>query len=629
MGTTNTRSLLTAFGGLNETYSCAEGELSGCMNFSGRGYPALQTRSPRRRMYDLPECGGMYHLNGLLTVQGKNLIWTPDDTERQTVTLENAVTEGKKTLIGMGTRVLIWPDAVSFDTEDGSLTSLAAEWEQGSADTVLLQPCDAGGKTYTVTESGAAEPEAPADGQLFLKLNNTASPEAYVNVLEQYSAASGKWAEIPLNYLKVSCGGSAGKFRQGDTVTLSGIPEQALQYIAPDIGGEVELQMVQGDSFVMSVSANTESLYYYGRFEITAGSVKWYGADGVQKSSLAAKGAVKLQRRVPTLEYVTECNNRIWGCSSRENVIYACKLGDPTNWFAYRGIASDSYAVTVGSDGAFTGAATCRGYALFFKENALHKIYGSKPGDYQLVTTQCRGVARGAGRSLCVIAEVLYYLSLDGVMAWDGSLPEKVSGKLDATKLANVSAAVGSALDARYYLHLRTRAEGIEEARLLVYDTERGMWHEESATGWEMVSTGRQLYLWDGEAVWAADPDREYDRGETAEGVESGVRFEATSGDIGMTMPDDKYINRVTLRIDALARSEIRVQINCDGEGWETVGEVVTRDRFTRVNLPFCPRRCDMLRLRICGVGQVAVRSIAFSLANADGARVQGGSCKK
>ena len=61
------------------------------------------------------------------------------------------------------------------------------------------------------------------------------------------------------------------------------------------------------------------------------------------------------------MDYLTECDNRVWGCSNKENVIYACKLGDPTNWFSYRGIAEDSYAVTVGSDGSFTGAATCLG----------------------------------------------------------------------------------------------------------------------------------------------------------------------------------------------------------------------------------------------------------------------------
>ena len=43
------RSSLTAFGGLNESYACAEAEFTRMQNFSSRGYPALQTRTPRRK----------------------------------------------------------------------------------------------------------------------------------------------------------------------------------------------------------------------------------------------------------------------------------------------------------------------------------------------------------------------------------------------------------------------------------------------------------------------------------------------------------------------------------------------------------------------------------------------------
>ena len=97
----------------------------------------------------------------------------------------------------------------------------------------------------------------------------------------------------------------------------------------------------------------------------------------------------------------------------------------------------------MGSDGPFTGAATCLGSVLFFKENALHKLYGSKPSDFQLSSLRCRGVARNAASSLCVLNETLYYLSPDGVMAWDGSIPTKVSEKLNTARLSNVQTAVG------------------------------------------------------------------------------------------------------------------------------------------------------------------------------------------
>ena len=107
------------------------------------------------------------------------------------------------------------------------------------------------------------------------------------------------------------------------------------------------------------------------------------------------------------------------------------------------------------------------GYALFFKENTLHKLYGSKPSDFQLSSLRCRGVARNAARSLCVLNETLYYLSPDGVMAWDGSIPAKVSAALDAGRLANVKQAVGGALDGRYYLHVSRGKRGASAGRMI------------------------------------------------------------------------------------------------------------------------------------------------------------------
>ena len=75
----NTRQLLRAFGGLNETYGCTEAEYSSGMNFSTRNFPALSTRTPRRKLRALTGLNGMYHLNGLLTVCGKNIAYTPAD----------------------------------------------------------------------------------------------------------------------------------------------------------------------------------------------------------------------------------------------------------------------------------------------------------------------------------------------------------------------------------------------------------------------------------------------------------------------------------------------------------------------------------------------------------------------
>ena len=246
------------------------------------------------------------------------------------------------------------------------------------------------------------------------------------------------------------------------------------------------------------------------------------------------------------------------------------------------------------------------------------------------MSTQCRGVAKGASRSLSVINETLYYLSTEGVMAWDGSMPVNISGRLGRSWLMNVKYAAGGALDARYYLYAKGSSG---ETRLLVYDTERSLWHEEntnensgSAAGWEMCSTRQQLYLWDGEALWAAEPNREsdWDTAAAKAAVEQNVVFTATTGDIGLTSPDDKYVSRVTLRVDALAPSTLVVQVSCDGGEWEKLGEAAVQHKWTQVNLPFVPARHDTLRLRISGTGQIAVRSIAFTFAASRGNRVAG-----
>ena len=253
------------------------------------------------------------------------------------------------------------------------------------------------------------------------------------------------------------------------------------------------------------------------------------------------------------------------------------------------------------------------GYALFFKENTLHKLYGSKPSDFQLSSLRCRGVAKNAARSLCVLNETLYYLSPDGVMAWDGSLPTKVSGALDAAKLSNVQSAVGGALDGRYYLHISR-----EDARLLVYDTEKGLWSEEDVCSCDMTSTGGQLYLWDGQALWAADPTREPDW-QTTDGVETDIPFELVTGDVGLDGTEQRYLSRLTLRLDAECTSTVEVAVSYDGGAWETIASFVTQGSRRSFDLPFVPRRCGSLRLRLRGKGQITLRSLVRTIAPAKG----------
>ena len=610
----NSRRQMRVFGGLNETFGCTEAEYGVERNFSSRDFPALSTRVPRRRLRDQESADGMYHLNGFLLIGGGGLTHTPD-SGAEPVVRQGVLTEGKKSLVGIGTRVLIFPDKVAFDTADGTLKPLGAAWT--SSESVEMTPCDAEGKTYTVSRWGLEEPEDPADGEVFLKVKAESSPWNADGVLEVYSSSLERWTGVTLDYCKISATGIGADFAVWDTVTVEGTAAAAAG-LCEDLDGEKVLYDAGEDWLMVRITPGGE--HFYGRILQTGTEASWSSLDGKSNLSYSSDKPLRCTRRVPDLDYLTECDNRVWGCSGSENVIYACKLGDPTNWFSYRNTAADSYAVTVGSDGDFTGAATCMGYVLFFKENSLHKLCGTKPSDFQLSSLRCRGVAKHAAGSLCVINETLYYLSPEGVMAWDGSLPVKVSGTLDPSGLTGAQRAAAGWLDGRYYLYLK-REEG---SRLLVYDTERGLWHEEDPGGTgelEMLSSGRQLYLWDGAALWAAGPAREEDAVLAGDGgeAEAKIPFRLETGEMGLDDSEDKYLAHLVLRLEAQPGTELAVWASCDGGPWEKLAQAAARTEPKKLRIPLTPRRHDTLRLRLTGAGQMTLRSMSRTFAPAKG----------
>ena len=152
---------------------------------------------------------------------------------------------------------------------------------------------------------------------------------------------------------------------------------------------------------------------------------------------------------------------------------------------------------------------------------------------------------------------------------------------------------------------------------LLVYDTERGLWQEEDVCSYEMAGSGGQLYLWDGKAIWAADADRE-ENWQQAGGVEDGVSFELVSGDIGLDGPEELYLSRLTLRLEAEVKSRIEVAVSYDSGAWETLAQL-TADGRRCFDVPFVPRRCGSLRLRLKGRGQLTLRSLTRTSAAAKG----------
>lgn len=301
---------------------------------------------------------------------------------------------------------------------------------------------------------------------------------------------------------------------------------------------------------------------------------------------------VTLKRKIPNMDYICSFENRIFGCSSAENTIYASALGDPTNFFDYTGISTDSYAVAVGSEGEFTGCIGYGGSVLFFKEDAIHRLMGSFPAEYALYEYTTEGVQKGSHKSLVIINETLYYKGVHGVFAYNNS-PILISHNLGERRFFD--AVAGSDGDT-YYISM-TNDDGY---KLFAYETVKGVWFLE---GRERVADFANLYgktyiLTDGTVYHydAVDTDHE-------------MEWMAQLAPFYETIEGRKSYSRLLFRVEIPMGSYIIVETRFDGGVWCEAGKVVGKKQdVIPVMVPV--NRCDKFEIRLRGKGKCKILSL-------------------
>ena len=328
---------------------------------------------------------------------------------------------------------------------------------------------------------------------------------------------------------------------------------------------------------------------------------------GILRGAVTLDDGLVAELKIPDIDYVCEANNRLWGCSYAKvdgtltNEIRACALGDFRNWYRFMGISTDSYVMSVGSDGKFTGAYSLQGVPLMFKEDYLHKVSGTQPSNFTLNTIKCRGVQDGSWRSLTVVNETLLYKGRSDVMVYDGAMPYAISEKLGTEKLYD---AVGGAYRDKYYVSMRNRQMAYST---YVYDTAKGLWHKEDETPVQAIASVR------GDMILAvAESGGASLMAVVGEGEqEEQFPWSATFGVFGFQYEQHKYLSRFNVRAQMTAGSTMKLEIMYDSNGkWESMGTIHSKQLQTFM-LPVVPRRCDHCQVRISGKGNVKIYSVA------------------
>ena len=543
---------LTRFGGLDRQARPGAGALTHTENLSARDWPLIAPR-PRRGVYARPASpqaliGG----DVLCYVDGADFVI---GDQRISMGLSVRPEDCPKQLQSMGTRVIVLPDRKYIDLLDpeqrGDLEAVFTGTKIGAE---LCREDGTALETVTVGET------APETG-LWLDTAGEAP------VLREWSESQGQWGERGC-FVKLSKSGIGAGFFPEDAVRVTGC------------GGLDGLRRV--------VLAGADELVLEG---------------AMVPGEVAAP--VEVARRVPLMDFITECGNRLWGCRygpDREgrfvNEVYASRLGDFRNWESFRGLSTDSYAVSFGEPGPFTGAASHLGAPVFFREEAIHRVYGTEPASFRVQTTHCPGVQSGSHESLAQVGSALVYKGREGVYAYDGSMPVEVSRALGRGRRW---AAAAGAIGEKYYISMAEE----DGHSLYVWDSALGLWHREDGLRCS------HFCALDGE-LYAIDQGTRNILGLLGTGEqEEAVAWEAELAPFGLEEPEHRHISRIVLGLSLEPGARLECLARYDGEDrWQTLAAVFGTEPGS-LRLPLRPRRCDHLALKFRGTGSGKIFSIA------------------
>lgn len=569
-----TRYTVDTFQGYNHGLKINGGEFYDMKNLTSSYYPVLSPRHKRAEFNVGVDVHSLYSKEKLLYVQNGELYYGGE----QIIGFPYLYPQHNdvRHMVSMGAYVVIFPDKVYLNTADLSdYGSIEAHFATEEGTNVEYTLCTLTGENYENYSTGATAPEEAGNGSLWLDTSDTP------HVLKKYSETDSMWVSLATTYVKITSPNIGKSFKEYDCVTISGS-------VVEDFNTDMIIWAC-GDDYIIVA--------------------------GIIDEMTTQNTAFAVDRNCPDMDFVCQGENRIWGCNSELNEIYCCKLGDFKNWRCYMGVASDSYAVTVGSDGDFTGAIRYGYYTLFFKENCIHKVYGTNP-PFEVSTNYVRGVQKSSDKSLCVVNETLFYKSPTGICAYEGGSSVTIS---DNFGTLYYDKAVGGAFRDKYYISMHNGGK----RALFVYDLNRNMWHKEDDIEiLEMANNSSNLYMVvkknDENVLYIADSEQAYGTftGSLAGwSVEEAVEWEAVTGLIGLDVPEQKYFNRLICRLEISegATVNVFVEYNSSGE-WRHL-ESLTAQKNYGTAFPINPDyRCDHFRLKLTGTGDVKIYSLTFNL---------------
>lgn len=523
------------FGGIDRSNGTPLGYWQELVGMDFTAYPALRTCKPFSYK-ELPD-----GITGYMFKNGK-IVYTKADgiyIDGKKTGIE--LSTGEKQLVGMGAYILILPDEALINTADDPISV-----------------------TFPTRHK--------LDGSLFEYNQNQTRPS--VSIFKRL------YIDVAKDSAELSY------YNDGDQVRIAYSYGGKKKYLT------AKIKSISEESYTSSgcVSVNLDTSLY--------NDTHYFYTEGRRMESfrvVCIKNAV-ISKPFPAMDFVVEHNNRLWGCSSGNHEIYCSKLGSAVEWGNYDGISTDAWAATIGSDGDFTGACVYADSVLFFKENCVHIVYGTKASNFTVSTIRLRGVQKESGGSLCISGGLLYYKAPEGVYCFNGSAAQRIDSKLGG----DISETAVMTADGRYIVLAAS------DGTVYFYDKRYLAWYERRL---DNVCSAHEI----NGILYAVTKDGNGKMNlvrlvgtEDDFKMQSENSFEAVSGNIGRGKVYGIYkkLRAYMLHGGNVGKAtEISMYVSSDRGEWKKVfvSNGTENDSERIITAPMIPLRCRTLKIKISG----------------------------
>lgn len=297
----------------------------------------------------------------------------------------------------------------------------------------------------------------------------------------------------------------------------------------------------------------------------------------------------------PSLVVGAVYGGRFFGCDNLGVTVYYSSASDKYD-FAISESAGGAGYVLCSDPGKWTAICPYNEVLYVFKRNGMYRIYSSDGLSFYM--ERIADVGAVSNDAVCVVDNVMYFLSENGLCRFLGSYPEYLPDSLGK----KYSDGVLGGSDGKIFASLTYKDGDVEKSELCVWHTDKQIFsvHDDFSAE-KFVSAAGELFALSDGSVYKMECEREP------------LEFSLDTKNYFFSFTK-KGVNGARLYFDFSGNEGeyFEVFVSYDGGEFEPCFKPITNGKVKYV--PIRLRKCDEVKLKISGKGVFTLKGLSFSL---------------